>query len=284
MTILMLQFLVSLGLSFSVYLLLPTQSLYALFLEKRLKGKLSLMQTSLFALLASKLFKVLPLKQQEAYRQKYEANLKLVFSASFNIESWWLLKLTGVFLGFVSGYLFGSVLLWFCFSYLGFKLPDIWLEQKTKERKEEIEKNLPDLIDFLVIGLEAGLNFDKATKVYTQKFSNLLASELEQFLAQIATGKSRQEALKELADRYQSEEMSLFVNTLRQADKLGTPLATALSQVSLLAREKQKQKVKELVAKAPVKMLFPTAALILPALLVVVMGPMAIRLFSGGWL
>lgn len=279
----MLQLLVSFGLAFSVYFLLPSQSLYALLLEKRLKGKLSLTQTSLFTLLASKLFKVLPEKQQETYQQKYNTSLKLVFP-SFNIESWWLLKLLGALLGFFSGYLFGVVLLWFCFSYLGFKLPDIWLEQKTKERKEEIEKNLPDLIDFLVIGLEAGLNFDKATKVYTQKFNNLLASELEQFLAQVATGKSRQEALKELADDYESEEMSLFVNSLQQADKLGTPLATALSQVSLLARERQKQKVKELVAKAPVKMLFPTAALILPALLVVVMGPMAIRLFSGGWL
>lgn len=280
----MLQLLVSFSLAFSVYFLLPSQSLYALLLEKRLKGKLSLTQTSLFTLLASKLFKVLPKKQQETYQQKYNTSLKLVFTTSFNIESWWLLKLLGALLGFLSGYLFGVVLLWFCFSYLGFKLPDIWLEQKTKERKEEIEKSLPDLIDFLVIGLEAGLNFDKATKVYTQKFNNLLASELEQFLAQVATGKSRQEALKELADGYESEEMSLFVNSLQQADKLGTPLATALSQVSLLARERQKQKVKELVAKAPVKMLFPTAALILPALLVVVMGPMAIRLFSGGWL
>lgn len=284
MTLIILQLLVSVGLAFLVYLLLPTQSLYALFLEKRLKGKLSLTQTSFFTWLASKLFRALPAKQQEAYKHKYNASLKLVFPATFTVESWWLLKLFGAVLGFFSGYLFGVVLLWFCFSYLGFKLPDIWLEQKTKERREEIEKCLPDLIDFLVIGLEAGLNFDKATKVYTQKFNNLLASELDAFLAQIATGKSRQEALKELADRYHSEEMSLFVHSLQQADKLGTPLATALSQVSLLAREKQKQKVKELVAKAPVKMLFPTAALILPALLVVVMGPMAIRLFSGGWL
>lgn len=178
------------------------------------------------------------------------------------------------FLFAVSGGLNGMmVLLPFAVAGIGYMLPNAWLSRHIKERKDEVQKALPDAIDLLSISVESGLGFDPALARVANKWDNALTDEFRRMLGEMRMGKSRRLAMRELADRVNVDDLNVFVSSLVQADQLGVSIAQVLKVQSKQMRIRRRQRAEEKAQKAPIKMLFPMVFLIFPALYVVILGP-----------
>ena len=166
--------------------------------------------------------------------------------------------------------------------FFGFYLPDIWLRIRTARRRKKIFNGLPDALDLLVVCVEAGMGLDAAiTRVGEEiRFTDReLSDELRLLNLELRAGKTRQEALKNLARRVNLEDMNSLVTLLVQTDKFGTSIAQALRVYSETFRTKRYQAAEELAAKLPVKLLFPLIFFIFPAIFVVILGPAVIQIF-----
>jgi tight adherence protein C len=160
----------------------------------------------------------------------------------------------------------------------GYLLPGIWLKRQIKARKKEITKTLPDAIDLLTISVESGLGFDPALMRVAEKWDNHLSREFARVLSEMRIGKSKREALREMAQRVGEDGLASFVSAVIQADQLGVAITQVLRIQSEAMRVRRRQRAEELAQKAPIKMLFPMAFLIFPALYVVILGPSVPRL------
>jgi tight adherence protein C len=156
---------------------------------------------------------------------------------------------------------------------LGFMMPNIWLDRKRKSRRKEVMLSLPDAIDLLTISVESGLGFDPALQRVAEKWDNALTREFARVLSEMRIGKTKREALREMALRCDEDGLTTFVSSVIQADTLGVPITQVLRIQSEAMRVKRRQKAEELAQKAPLKMLFPMVFLIFPALYVVILGP-----------
>jgi tight adherence protein C len=156
---------------------------------------------------------------------------------------------------------------------VGYILPGIWLGQKIGRRKKNILKALPDAIDLLSISVEAGLGFDQALSRVAMKWDNELGWEFQRTLSEIRVGKTRREALKELAARTGVDDLSSFVTSIIQADQLGVSITQVLRIQAAQLRQRRRQRAEEQAHKAPIKMLFPMVFLIFPAIYVIILGP-----------
>ena len=164
---------------------------------------------------------------------------------------------------------------------LGFFLPDFWLNWSIKKRRERIRLSLPDGLDFLAICLEAGLGLDQGIIRLGQELRvshPALAEELLQINFEQRAGVPRITAWKSFADRVDLEMVRSFVAMLIQTDRFGTPLSKSLGTFSDSLRTQRRQQAEEKAAKTTIKMLFPLALCIAPAMGVVLLGPAAISL------
>jgi tight adherence protein C len=155
----------------------------------------------------------------------------------------------------------------------GFFLPDLWLRQKVKKRQEEIQNFLPDAIDLLAISVEAGQGFIGALQTLSSRKQNALTYEFDRFRTEVAAGKGRRDAFRDLALRTGVEDVINFVAAMIQADQLGIGIAEVLRAQSEELRIKRRQRAEEKARKAPIKMLFPLIFLMFPALFIVILGP-----------
>ena len=165
----------------------------------------------------------------------------------------------------------------------GFYLPDLWLRMKISARKEEIARGFPDALDLLVVCVEAGVGLDSAIFRVGEEMrlsNKTLSDEFRLLSLELRAGKTRRDALKNLAMRTGLEDVSSFVTLLIQTDKFGTSLAQAVRVQSESMRRKRFQMAEEMAAKLPVKLVFPLILCIFPALFIVVLGPAAIRIFK----
>ncbi len=172
---------------------------------------------------------------------------------------------TGVFFALVTG---GAA----------FVLPDVWLRQKRADREREIIRSLPDLLDMLTISVEAGLGFDAALAKIVRTTDNALAQEFAAMLQEVQAGASRKQALRALAKRVDVMELSTFVAAIVQADMFGVSVAHVLRTQAKEMRLKRKQRAEEDAQRAPVKMVVPLVLCILPATMVVILGPTIVRI------
>lgn len=156
---------------------------------------------------------------------------------------------------------------------LGFYYPRIWLNQQIARRKREILKTLPDALDLLVICVEAGLGFDAAMQRVAERWDNELGRAFARVLHEIALGRARKDALRDMAARVDLPEMTSFVATIIQAEQLGISIAKVLHIQADQMRLRRRQRAEELARQAPIKMLFPLVFLIFPAMFVVLLGP-----------
>lgn len=170
-------------------------------------------------------------------------------------------------------------LLLFTALAFGMLLPEIVLSMRIKERRREVVRALPDVLDLLTVSVEAGLGFDLALVRVTERFPGVLAQELERALQEMKLGRSRREALQDMADRVGAEDLSSFVSSLVQADQLGVGIGNILRLQADEIRRKRRQRAEEQAMKAPVKMLLPLVFFIFPALFVVLLGPALIQIF-----
>jgi tight adherence protein C len=166
--------------------------------------------------------------------------------------------------------------------FLGFYLPNIWLLQKAQKRQEKLLKDLPDALDLLVVCVEAGMGLDEAinrvAKESKQK-SPELSDELAFLGLELRAGKQRQDALNNMAERINLEEVKNLITLLIQADKFGTNTADTMRVYSDSFRNERFQRAEEMAAKLPVKLLFPLLMFIFPALFVVILGPAVINIY-----
>jgi tight adherence protein C len=171
------------------------------------------------------------------------------------------------------------LLLLFTAIICGILLPEMLLSRRINERRQKIVRSLPDVLDLLTVSVEAGLGFDLALVRVTERFPGALAQELSSALQEMRLGRSRREALQDMSDRVGAEDLSNFISSLVQADKLGVGLGNILRLQSDEVRRKRRQRAEEQAMKAPVKMLLPLVFFIFPALFVVLLGPALIQIF-----
>lgn len=173
-----------------------------------------------------------------------------------------------------------NMLLIFVIGLVGFALPYSQLNTKSEKRKKEILRALPDMLDLLYVSVEAGLAFDMGMKKTAEKTKGPLSEELKRSLDDISKGRNREDALKGMVARTKVDDISTFVTSIIQAEKLGSNIANVLRVQSVTMRQMRRQRAQEIAAKIPVKMLFPLVFFLFPALFVVILGPAAISVME----
>jgi len=164
---------------------------------------------------------------------------------------------------------------------LGYLIPDMWLTWRVSARKLRLRRALPDALDLLVICVEAGLGLDQALMKVAQdmKLSHPELSEELQFVnLEMRIGKTRIDALRELARRTGLDDIKSLTAMLIQTERFGTSIAQSLRVYSDDMRLKRRQRAEEMSAKTSVKMVPPLVFFIFPALMVVILGPAVITL------
>ena len=169
-------------------------------------------------------------------------------------------------------------------ALIGFFIPNLVLRHKEEARRQHLAEVFPDVLDLLVVCVEAGLSLDAAIKRVGDEFhfaSRDMSDELLLVTLEIRAGKPRNEALKSLAERTDLEEMQALVSILIQAEHFGTSIADALREHADEMRDIRIQTAREKAAKLPVKMAIPSLLFIFPALFLVILGPAAIHIYPG---
>jgi tight adherence protein C len=164
---------------------------------------------------------------------------------------------------------------------LGVLLPEVWLQWKVHTRQRKLRLGLPDALDLLVICVEVGLGLDQALLRVAQELRIVhpeLSDELELVNLEMRVGKTRVDALRELARRTGLDDLKTLVAMLIQTERFGTSIAQSLRVHSDELRTKRRQRAEELSAKTTVKMVAPLVFFIFPALMVVILGPAIITL------
>ena len=163
---------------------------------------------------------------------------------------------------------------------VGFFVPNVWLWRRVRERQRLIQNALPDVLDMLVVCVEAGLALDAAVAKITEpelSTGTPLHDELRQVHLEFRAGRPRAEALRALGARTGVDEVRTLVGTFVQTEKLGTSLAQTLRVVADASRVQRRHRAEKAAHLAPLKMLFPIVLFLFPAIFVVTLAPAALR-------
>ena len=156
--------------------------------------------------------------------------------------------------------------------------PQVWLRNLVTKRHLQILKALPNVLDLLTLSVEAGKDFVTALRdILGRRALDELGLELRKALHEIQLGKPRQTALKEMAQRVRQPELTSVMNAIIQSDELGVSIGQVLRIQAEQLRAKRFARAEKLASEAPVKILFPVALLIFPAVFTVVIAPMLMR-------
>lgn len=194
-------------------------------------------------------------------------------------------------LGAVMGCILGSVLSgeFACLlagvgGAVGWRLPAAALRRRQQERVHDMEAHLPEMLDVMALGMRSGLSFDAALRLYRSHFETPLARELGRAQDAWEAGlETRERALESVASAYGSAALRRAADAWTRSLRFGTSMVEGLEAEAVQARAVYRSKREELIAKAPVKMMVPTGVLILPAMLVLVLGPVLLELMNGGF-
>jgi len=179
-----------------------------------------------------------------------------------------IIALAVVFRASPLGWILGIAL-----SVLSYWLPDVWLSSAISRRQRRIRLALPDMLDMLTISVEAGLGFDQAVAKIVRMSRGPLAEEFARMLQEIQAGASRGDALKRMTARTDVQELNTFATAIVQAEQLGIPVANVMRVQAREMRLVRRQRAEEQAQKTPVKIVFPLVLCILPATLIVILGP-----------
>ena len=159
---------------------------------------------------------------------------------------------------------------------LGFLAPDFWLGRQIARRQMQIRSGLPDVLDLIVICIEAGPSVDQATARTAEELRLAqpeLSDELGIVVLEQRAGRQRSDAWRQFADRTAVDSVRNLVTVLVQSEQLGTSVAKTLRTHSDTLRTQRSQRVEEQAAKTTIKLVFPLVLFIFPSLFLVTLGP-----------
>ena len=163
----------------------------------------------------------------------------------------------------------------------GHVLANMWLKRRGRHRVGQITRALPDALDLMVVCLEAGLGLNATIQRVGEERSTIedvIGEEFAQVALELRNGRPRADALRALGTRNGSDDLKALVGLVIQSDRLGASMAKTLRTHADLLRTKRRQRTEEAARKLPIKILFPLALFILPALFVVTTGPAILKL------
>ena len=219
-------------------------------------------------------------------RERYKNDLAaLGLDRVVTVDQLIALKLTVFFITVIYAVMLLTLLppfLVLLFPLFGWFYVDIWLKDKISKRRRDIKAKLPFLLDMLTLSVEAGLEFTAAVnKIASKMDPTPLRDELIVFLRQMQLGISRKEALKAMAERTNVQQVNSMVASLIQAAEMGSSIGGALrTQSEILSAERFVDAEKK-GAEASQKMLFPMIVFIIPAVMLVILGPLLIQFVYG---
>jgi tight adherence protein C len=156
---------------------------------------------------------------------------------------------------------------------IGWSLPNILVRRRAERRFAEIDHELPELVDVLVVSVEAGLGFNGSLQVASERLHGPLGDELRLTLQEQSMGLSTQEALRHLLDRCNTPFMRSFVRSILQGETLGVSIGQIMRDLAEDIRKRRRQAAEEQAHKAPIKILFPLIFLIFPGMFLILLGP-----------
>jgi tight adherence protein C len=163
-------------------------------------------------------------------------------------------------------------------AIVGWILPMLVLNRRARQRTAAMDYELPELIDLLVVTLEAGVSFVASLQMAAERLAGPLGVELRITLQEQRMGLTTNEALKGMLDRADTPGMRTFVRSVLQGETLGTSTGQIMRNLAIEMRKRRRSTAEERAQKAPVKILFPLVFLIFPAMFIVLLGPVAYSL------
>jgi tight adherence protein C len=170
------------------------------------------------------------------------------------------------------------------FGVVSWVLPAAHVRTRGQRRLDRVDRDLPELIDILTVTIEAGLGFGGSLQLVSDRFDGPLGDELRLTLQEQTMGLSTEVALSNMLERCDTPSVRSFVRAVLQGDALGVSIGAMLRNVATEVRKRRAALARERAQKAPVKLLFPLVFLIFPAMLLVMMFPVAlsiIQVFGG---
>lgn len=162
--------------------------------------------------------------------------------------------------------------------------PRIWLKRTIRGRHLQIERGLPFVLDLLTLSVEAGLDFMTAIRRLVERRKiDALSEEFIRAIREMQVGRTRRDALRDMAERAQQPDLSSVVSALVQADELGVGIGTILRIQAEQMRTRRFQRAEKMANEAPVKLLFPLVCFIFPSVFLVLLGPIFLQMLETGF-
>ena len=196
---------------------------------------------------------------------------QVLCTIAFSLVILWLIPAMG-------GSLIFAIVLAVAAGIGGWFAPTYYVELKRRARMDKIDKQMPDMIDLLVVTIEAGLGILASMRVASESMADPLGQELRLTLQEQRMGLSVGQAIESLGRRADCGNMRIFVRAITQGERLGVSMGTTMRNLSLEMRKRRRAMAEEKAQKMPIKMLFPLIFFIFPALFIVILTPMIINM------
>ena len=227
----------------------------------------------------------LPLARSQLFRDSHkQLNEKIVMAGYENVidaERYIALRCIITIFGLLIGVTMmasGKVLPGIILCLLLYAYPALWLKATIQKRHLAIQRALPNVLDLLTLSVEAGKDFLTSLRdILARRKRDPLGEELERTFHEIQLGKKRADALKDLVKRVQQPDLTSVINAIIQSDELGVSIAQLLKIQGDQLRTKRFQRAEKLANEAPVKMIFPIALFIAPAVMIILVAPLLMQ-------
>ncbi len=164
-------------------------------------------------------------------------------------------------------------------ALLGWFFIPVWLRLRADDRQQEVDRALPNFLDRLSLGLEAGLGFEVALRRTAERFGGLLGDEMRRAVRFLDRGHPKDQVLERLVERTPSRDLRAFVASVKQSERLGTSLTKTLRVQSDLLRSRRRRRAEEASRRLPILIVFPLVFFFLPALLIIYLAPPLLHFF-----
>lgn len=158
-------------------------------------------------------------------------------------------------------------------ALLGWRVPNIVLERRAKARLVQIDRDMPELVDLLMVTVEAGIGFSAALQLAGSRITGPLGDELRLAMQEQRMGLSTGESLTKMMERVPTPSMRSFVRSMLQGERLGVSIGQIMRNLAGEMRKRRRAAAEERAQKAPIKLLFPLVFLLFPALFIVLLYP-----------